>query len=346
MSEQAGNTSPLLELTLTRMREFLREPEAVFWSLVFPILLAASLGLAFPGSAATKLRVAATTPQWADALSSEPLLDARQLPLKEAEEALRVGGVVLVVEPNSGGGVAFRYDTANADARLARLVADRAVQRSGGQTDPVPIFDVTTAEKGGRYIDFLIPGLLGMNLLSGAIWGVGYTIVDTRRRNLLKRLVATPMSRTSYLVSFLIHRLLLMVIEGGSILAFGVWAFHVPLQGPFSVLVLVCILTTLASTALGLLIAARIRTIEGATGLMNFVVIPMWMASGVFFSADRFPQFLHPFINLLPLTASTQALRANILLGANLAQIFPQLAILAAWMVVCFVLALATFRWR
>jgi ABC-type multidrug transport system permease subunit len=346
MNELNGSASPLAQLVLARFREFIREPEAIFWVLVFPILLAAGLGIAFRDAPPTIVKVAAATPGLADALRSEKLLDVRQLPAAEAQAALRMGRVALVAESGPDGGVSYRFDDTSADARTARMLADRAVQHAGGQTDPVPVRDVLMAEPGSRYIDFFVPGLLGMNLMSSAIWGLGYTIVDARRRKLIRRLIATPMQRSSYLLSFILYRLSMMIVEAGAILAFGVLVFHVPLRGSVASLGLVCVMTTLASTALGLLIASRVQTIEAATGLMNFIVIPMWIASGVFFSAQQFPELLQPVINILPLTASIDALRANMLQGAGLAQIFPQLAILAAWMIGCFGLALKIFRWH
>ncbi len=346
MDERNGITSPLVQLTLVRFREFFREPETIFWALVFPIILAAGLGLAFRDAPAPILKVAAATPRLADELRGEKRLEIQQLAAPDAEEALRLGKVVLVVEPNSDGGLVYRFDNTSADARTARMLADRAIQHAGGQSDPVPAKDLLMVEPGSRYIDFLVPGLLGMTLMSSAVWGVGYSIVDTRRRKMLKRLIATPMPRSSYLMSFVLHRLLLMIIEAGAVLAFGVLVFHVPVRGSFVSLGAVCVLTTLASTALGLLIAARVQTIEAATGLMNFIVMPMWIASGVFFSAQQFPEFLQPMINVLPLTASIDALRVTMLQGAGLVQIFPQLAILAAWMVACFAVALKLFRWR
>jgi ABC-2 type transport system permease protein len=346
MSNWNGNFSALVQLTLARFREFFREPEQIFWVLVFPIFLAAGFGIAFRDVGAPILKVAAVTPRLADALRREKLLDVRELPAAEAREALRRGKIALVAEPGPDGSVAYRFDNTSAEARTARILADRAVQHAGGQADPVPAQDVLMVEQGTRYIDFLVPGLLGMNLLTSAVWGVGYTIVDARRKKLMKRLIATPMPRSSYLLSLVLYRLLIMPVEAGAILAFGVLVFHVPLHGSLVNLGLVCVLTTLACTALGLLIAARVQTIEAATGLMNFIVMPMWIVSGVFFSAQQFPELLQPVISALPLTASIDAIRANMLQGASLAQSFPQLAILAAWMVVCFALALKMFRWH
>ena len=346
MSRLAEILEPLVQLTLVRFREFYREPESIFWVLIFPPLLAAGLALAFRDAPPAQIKVAAATPALADALRGEKLLEVQMLPVADAETALRNGKVVLVAEPRSGGGVFYRYDATNPGAREARMIADRAIQRAGGQVDPVATSDQLVVEPGSRYIDFLLPGLVAMTLMTSAVWGVGYTIVDARRRHLLKRLVAAPMPRSTFLLSFLIFRLAMMVVEAGAVLVFGVIALGVPLRGSFPALCLSCIMTTLACTALGLLIAARARTTEAVAGLTNFIVMPMWIISGVFFSAQRFPDWLQPAIRLLPLTASIDALRANMLEGAGAAQILPELAILAAWTLTCFAVALRIFRWR
>jgi ABC-2 type transport system permease protein len=337
---------PLVQLTLVRFREFAREPEAIFWVFVFPILLAAGLGIAFRNRPPDVLPVAAVTPQLAAALRPEKQLEVREMSAAAAAEALRTGKVTLVAEPAPGGAVVYHFDDTNPEGRTARLLANGAVQRAAGRTDPRPASDRPVREPGSRYIDFLVPGLLGMNLMGSAIWGMGFAIVDARRKKLMKRLIATPMPRHYYLLSFLLSRLLLLVIEVGALLGFAWLVFGVPARGSLRDLVAICVLSSLAFSALGLLIAARPRTIEAASGIMNVVMMPMWIASGVFFSSARFPAVLQPFIKALPLTASIDALRANMLQGAGLAQVASQMAILTAWLAICFVLALKLFRWR
>jgi ABC-2 type transport system permease protein len=341
----------LVQLTLVRFREFWREPEAVFWVFVFPILLAAGLGLAFRNRPpeVLKIGVSRTSPAadgLARALARDQGLSPRVFDPPAAERALRTGDIAMLVVPGPAGTVTYRYDDTNPEGRTARLLADRAVQIAAGRTDPVKPQDDRVREPGSRYIDFLIPGLLGMNLMGSGIWGLGFAIVDARRKKLLKRLIATPMSRAQYLGSFLLSRLSLLLIEVLALLGFGAFVFGVPLRGPLSHLALICIISSLSFSALGLLIASRAQTIEAASGLMNFVMLPMWILSGVFFSAQRFPTMLQPVINALPLTAAINALRANMLQGAGLSQVAVELATLAAWLVVCFIVALKLFRWR
>jgi ABC-2 type transport system permease protein len=337
---------PLVQLTLVRFLEFLREPEALFWVFVFPILLAAGLGIAFRNRPAEVLRIAAVTPELAQSLRQEKLLEVQQLEPAAAQEALRTGKVALLATPGSGGTIEYRYDDTNPEGRAARLLADRAIQKAAGRVDPVATSDQLMRETGSRYIDFLIPGLLGMNLMGSAIWSMGFAIVDARRKKLLKRLVASPMPRPYYLLSFLFSRILMLVVEVGLLVGFGALLFHVPARGSLLSLGLVCLLASLSFSALGLLLASRARTIEAASGLMNLVMMPMWIASGVFFSSQKFPEMMQPFIKALPLTAVIDALRANMLQGANLAQLAPQVGIISFWLVICFALALKLFRWR
>ena len=336
----------LVQLTLVRFREFLREPEAIFWTFIFPILLATGLGIAFRNRPPDVLSVGASNSRLAEALKSEQTLRVDVLNEWAGNEALRMGRIVLFAAPDTSGGVKFRYDDTNPESRTARVLAERAIQRSAGVQPAIPARAEVVREPGSRYIDFLLPGLLGMNMMGNGIWGLGFGIVDARRRKLLKRLSASPMSRTEYLLSYLFFRLCLLVVEVSVVIGFGVLAFGVPLRGPLWQFALICFLSALAFSSLGLLIASRVRTIEAVSGLMNFTMLPMWVFSGVFFSAERFPDIVQPFIRALPLTAVIDALRSNMLQGAALPQLWSELAVIAAWVVVCFFSALKLFRWR
>ncbi|MBC7897714.1 MAG: ABC transporter permease [Cytophagaceae bacterium] len=342
--------SPLFELTRVRFLEFLREPEAVFWTFVFPILLATGLGIAFRSRSAEVVKIAVVAS--ADgvrvraALAADSLLDVALVSDSVASESLRMGTVALVVVPVSATSVEYRYDDARPDARNTRLLVDRAIQKAGGAYSPVATAETLVSEPGSRYVDFVVPGLLAMNLMGSGIWSIGFAIVDARRKKLLKRLVATPMRRGHYLASFLVMRIGLMVIEVSVISSFGHFVFGVPMRGPLLTFITVALFGTFAFGALGLLIASRARTVEAASGMMNVVMLPMWVASGVFFAASRFPDVVQPFVQALPLTAVVDALRLNMLQGAGFAGVASELAILAAWLVVAFTIALRLFRWR
>lgn len=338
-------TSSLFQLTVTRFRLFLREPEAIFWVFVFPILLAVGLGIAFRNRPADVLPVAATTPVLTEALNADKDLHAVTMDEAAGTHALAVGTIQLLAEQTPNG-VAYKYDETNPDARLARLLADHAVQTAAGRKDAVAAQNVLMHEVGARYIDFVIPGLLGMNLMGSAIWGLGFSIVDARQKKLLKRMVASPMPRWQYLASFLLSRLLMLVIEVLVFLGFARIAFGVPFRGSLIELGALCVLTSLSFSALGLLLASRARTIEAVSGLMNLAMLPMWILSGVFFSASRFPAIIQPFVRALPLTAAIDALRGNMLQGQHLHQLLSPLAILFGWLVIPFALSLRIFRWR
>jgi ABC-type multidrug transport system permease subunit len=337
---------PLFQLTLMRMREFIREPEALFWAMIFPIALAAGLGIAFRNRPPEILKIAAVTPRLVEALRQEKLLDVTQLPPQLAEQFVRTGKVALVAESAADGSVVYRYDDTNPEGRQARMLADQAIQRALGRQDAISGSDRIMREPGSRYIDFLIPGLIGMGIMGNSIWGLGFSIVDARRKKLMKRIIATPMPRQYYLLSFLLWRMILLPVEVGVPLGFGAWVFGVPLRGSLAALAAACVLASLAFSAGGLLLASRVRTIEAVSGLMNLTMVPMWILSGVFFSSQRFPDLVQPAIKALPLTAVIDALRANMLQGAGFAQMAPQAGVLAAWLVVCFGLALRLFRWR
>jgi ABC-2 type transport system permease protein len=337
--------SSLWQLTTTRFRLFLREPEAIFWVFVFPIILAVGLGIAFRNRPADVLPVAATTPQLAQALAADKGLRAETMEETAGTHALATGAIQLLAIQTPQG-VDYKYDDTNPDARNARLLADRAIQNAAGRRDPVTAQNRLIHETGARYIDFVVPGLLGMNLMGSAIWGLGFSIVEMRQKKLLKRMVASPMPRWQFLASFALSRLLMLVLELVVFLGFARLAFGVPFRGSLLDLGILCLLVSLAFSALGLLVASRAKTMEAASGLMNLVMMPMWILSGVFFSASRFPNIIQPLVRALPLTAAIDALRANMLQGMTLPELALPVFTLLAWLFIPFFVALRIFRWR
>jgi ABC-type multidrug transport system permease subunit len=337
--------SSLYQLTMVRFRLFLREPEAIFWIFFFPILLAVGLGIAFRNRPADVLQVGATTAQLSQALAADKGLTSETMDEAEGTHELATGKILLLAIQRADG-VAYKYDDTNPDARTARLLADRAIQAAAGRHDAVHAENDLVHETGARYIDFVVPGLLGMNLMGSAIWGMGFAIVEARQKKLLKRLVASPMPKWQYLASFLLSRLAMLVIEVGAFLGFARLAFGVSFRGSLSQLILLCLMTSLAFSALGLLISSRAKTMEAASGLMNLVMLPMWILSGVFFSASRFPAVIQPLVKALPLTAAIEAMRGNMLQGIGITHMMAQVGILAAWFFVPFAVSLRIFRWR
>jgi ABC-type multidrug transport system permease subunit len=337
--------SSLFQLTVIRLRLFFREPEAVFWIFAFPILLAVGLSIAFRNRPAELFPVAATTTQITGVLNADKGLNATRLDVTAGRNALATGKILLLAIQQPGS-VAFLYDDTNPDARTARLIVDRAIQKAAGQREAVQTWNELNHESGSRYIDFVVPGLLGMTLMSSAIWAIGFWIVEARQKKLLKRLIASPMPRSQYLASFLFCKLLLLVIEVGAFLGFSHFVFGVPARGSFWQLALLCVLVSLTFAAMGILIASRAKTMQGVSGLMNLTMLPMWILSGVFFSASRFPNAVQPFIRVLPLTAAIDALRANMLQGTSLTHMLAPLSVLMTWLLISFPLSLWVFRWR
>jgi ABC-type multidrug transport system permease subunit len=265
----------------------------------------------------------------------------------EATSALRIGNVVLFADKApSDDGVVFRYDDTNPEGRVARTLADRAVQRAAGRVDPVKVGDELTREPGARYVDFLVPGLIGLGIMSNGVWGLGFSLVDARRRKLIKRMLATPMSREQYLFSYVIWRAILLPVEVIVPLAFGALAFGVPIRGSYVAIFIVSVLGSLCFSSLGLLVGSRARTIEALSGLVNLIMMPMWILSGVFFSAQRFPDMIQPVIKALPLTAFVDAMRAIQLQGASIDHLGRELLTLGVWLALSFAASMKLFKWQ
>jgi ABC-type multidrug transport system permease subunit len=342
-----GVRHPLVELTVMRFREFVREPEALFWTFGFPVLVTLALGLAFRSDRSQPVSVGVVRgPEAAvtvATLRADPAIAPQELSSADAQTALRDGRVDVIVEP--GTPPAYRYDPTRPEGRVARLRVDAVLQRAAGRADVWQARDIEVVAPGSRYVDWLVPGLVGMNIMSTGLWSIGFTVVMARVRKLLKRLSATPMRRGHYLVSHMLARLLFLVLEVVVLVGAARLMFGIPVNGSVALLGAVCVLGALSFGGLGLLIASRVRTVEAVSGLLNVVMLPMWVLSGVFFASSRFPQAMQPLIRALPLTALNEALRAVMIDGARLGGILPQVAVLTLWGAVCFLAALRLFRW-
>jgi ABC-2 type transport system permease protein len=335
-------------LTLARLRAFWREPEALFWTFGFPIMLAIGLGLAFGTPRLEPARVVVEAGSAAEAhlpaLQADPEIRVEVLDAAAAGVALRRGEADLLL--TGADSLVYRYDPARAEARTARLLADAAIQQAAGATRPVAVVEDRRRQPGTRYIDWVIPGLIGLNLMSTGMWGIGFHVVDSRQKKHLKRLVATPMRRRDFLLGQILARLVFVLLEVPPIILFAWLAFGVRVEGSLLALTIIVLLGAMAFSGLGLLASARARTIEGVSGIMNVAMLPMFVLSGVFFSAARFPDAMQPFIRALPLTALNDAMRLVYNDGLPLMAAAVPLLILLAWMVGGFVLALRWFRWQ
>ncbi len=370
---RTGRWSGYTHLLWARILEMKREPDVVFWVFVFPLLLAAGLGIAFrdkpadttsvvviDGAGAEKTLAMLQSPSGKSAsdrsssyksapdkspADKQSAIRATVLDREAALKAFHLGKFDLAIESNPDGSYTYYYDPARPASVLSRAEIDAKLQSAAGRKDALTTSTQSSSEPGSRYIDFLIPGLLGMNLMNSGMWGVGFALVEMRQRKLLKRFLATPMRRSDFLLALASSRLVLMVIEVGLLLSFGALVFHMPVHGSIVSIMLLATLGAVAFGGVGLLTACRAQKIETVSGLINVVMMPMWIFSGVFFSYDRFPAITLPFIKALPLTALNDALRATILEGATLGSQSGRLLVLAIWGGVSFVLALRWFRW-
>ena len=355
-SEVIFRGHPLVELTLARLREFIREPEALFWTFIFPIVISVTLAAAFPGESSRPVRVglvrsAGDSPVDSAAraaLTADEGIAVIDIEPGRAPDAIREGEVHIVVVAGDAPGdpPTYRFDPARDESRLARLAVDAALKRAAGRAEPWQAREEPLVVPGSRYIDWLIPGILGMNIMSTGMWGIGFSIAQARLRKLLKLLAASPMRKSQYLLAQMMARLMFLLPEATVPLAFGALALGMPIAGSFGSIAAVCLAGAVAFTAIGLLTASRASTIEAISGILNLAMLPMWVLSGVFFSTANFPAAAQPLIQALPLTALNDALRAVILEGSTLAEVRGELGVLAAWTVVPFGLALRLFRWR
>jgi ABC-2 type transport system permease protein len=353
-SRGSSRIAAIRQLSLLRLRLFYREPGAMFWTFGFPLVLTLVLGIAFRNRGPEPVVVAV------EAASDAPLLRAEhafailsaakdvvvlRMTPPDATLALRTGKVSLVVVPKSEG-YAYRYDPTRPESRLARAVTDDLLQRGEGRKDDFSPETRAVTEPGSRYIDFLVPGLVGFGLMSTGLWGIGFSLSEMRTKKLLKRLMATPMRRTDFLFSFLIVRAALLLTELVPILLFARFAFDVHIEGSLLSLFAISEVGAITFAVMGLLLASRAENPQVVSGLINVVSFPMYLCSGVFFSSARFPDAMQPYLRVLPLTALNDALRAVMIDGASLASVADKVGICAAWGAFCFVLALRLFKWR
>jgi ABC-type multidrug transport system permease subunit len=359
-------SSPLFQLYLVRLRDFYRQPARVFWVYGFPTLLAIALGFAFKsrppapvlvdlvdkaGASTLKARLEAHNSDLDRAekagapRQSASSVEIHQAPADEAFKRLNTGKTPLVIEPVGSDSWTYHFDPTRPEAGAARQTLDDILQTAFGRKNPRQTTDVYVSEPGSRYIDFLIPGLIGLNAMGGGLWGIGFLLVHYRIGKLLKRFVATPMPRRDFLFALLGARLTFVIPDLAVLLLLGTLMFHMPIRGSLALVIGIDLLGALAFAGIGLLVACRANTTETVSGLMNLVMLPMWLFSGVFFSSDRFPPTAQPFIQALPLTQLVGALRRVLLEGAGLYDVSTSALILAGWAVVTFALALRLFRW-
>ena len=367
------------QIVLTRIREFYRRPTAIFWVYVFPILMAIVLGVAFSNPKVEEQHVGIVSP--ADPALAKRIADALAAQNAKASSGatkiigylvsdaagrrgLRLGRYTLLVLPKTAGApksssdttqlvgelagidLEYLYDPSVPQSYAARWAVDDALQRAAGRQEPLATHDARFEEPGSRYIDFVIPGLIGASLMSSGLWGVGFVVVDMRVRNLLKRFFTTPMRRADFLSGMILSRMFFIITEVLLLLFFARWLFDVRVLGSWLAVLFLIILGSGTFAAIGLLMAARARTVETASGIINLVMLPMWMVSGIFFSAERFPDAVQPLVKSLPLTAVINALRGVMIEELSIFALWGPVVVLLVWGIGSFALALKLFRWQ
>lgn len=334
----------LLLLTKAHLLEFFREPGILFWSFGFPILLSWALGMAFlaPKQVKTTLIVSKT-----DSVAVRIVVpDTASIALValEGDDALRalrrgeaVGSIGLARD-----GIRLQLDTTTQEGIMARLLVERSAAR--GLLESITVQDPPA--RAGSYADFLLPGMLGLGLMNGCIWGIGFALMDLRLRKLLRLFASTPLSRIDILLSVVLARATTLPLESISLWGFGAIMFGVSMHGSWVLFVVSAAVSCVAFAGLGILGASRVGHMQAAYGIVNALTIPMTILSGVFFSWTKFPHWLQPVVEHLPLTLACDTLRAVSAEGAGIAQVGTKLAILLAWGVVTGIVGLKLFRWR
>ena len=358
---------PVVAVMLSRLREFIRRPETVFWVYFFPVLMVLVLGIAFREKPPEKMNVDLVsvginqhflrTVPTADGSESTAMIDhlaaSDQLvvhsnDLETAKERLRSSktSLVIISDPSNETPIEYHFDPNSPGSWIARSVVDNQLQVAAGRKNLIDTSDVTETPPGGRYVDFLIPGLLGMGLMGGGLWGVGFALVDMRIRKLLKRLMATPMKRTHFLTGIMMSRIVFMIPQILVLLVFSYFIFGFKVNGNWFSLLFIVFLGAFEFAGIGLLVASRAKTMETVSGLMNLVMLPMWTLSGIFFSYEQFPELIHPFVRWLPLTPVIDSLRDIMLDGRSILTCGPEIMIMTFWTVASFALAMVLFRWN
>ena len=346
----------LITLTKTRVKLFFREPEALFWVILFPVIMAVVLGFAF--------RSKEVAPSQIVVVGDGNLSEAVQEAIEEAQVEIRTVSAdaqeEAIADLKNGicdgvwiqGTNTLHYDAAREASVLARHRFREADHSSFRKLTEVPentgptLSEVPLEGEGNRYVDWLFPGLLGMNIMSTGLWGIGFGIAEQRQKKLLRRFLVTPMRRSNYLLSFVLSRLVFLAVEASILLVFGLLVLDIPFKGGVLSFLLALIIGTLSFAGVGLLVAARPKTIEGISGILNFVMMPMWLCSGVFFAYERFPEAVQSLCRILPLTSLVDTLRGIMLRGHSILDHTTEIIILLVWGLCGFLLALKIFRWE
>ena len=367
--------SILFQLVISQFKLFFREPGVVFWSFGFPVVMAWILGIAFANKGEILRNVAIVTenpavvsalPKWLheksgtvdNQLSGEAELEwevgmnagdqarfrFRAMSEEEAVLALKRGQISLWIEGSPETNLSYRFDPDNADARLTYLLLETAFREKKSSELKAEIRPLTIV--GIRYVDFLIPGLMAMSIMNACLWGIGWNLIELRIKKLLRRIVATPLRKSIFLISHGLNRMILSAAEMLLLYIFAYFYFDIRIQGSLLALALVFLSGYCAFAGIAILISSRVQNTQSGNGMINIVTMPMFILSGIFFSYHNFPDWLIPYVEVLPLTMLTNSLRGIITEGIGLAQVIqPSLGLFGIG-AVCFALGLKLYLWH
>jgi ABC-2 type transport system permease protein len=347
-----------LFLVLINFRNFFREPGALFWSFAFPIAMAWVLGIAFSGTPERKFKILVAGDSTLKKLypaeaqhsfikeigTGTGLIAKAEFTVaseKEIQDALKKGLCILYIDLQKGQPVCH-YDPGNSEAVNLYLMLDRELAIQSGEKR-YATEKITT--KGIRYIDFLIPGLLAMGIMNSCVWGISWYLIELRMKKLLRRMMATPMKKSSFILSHFITRLCLTVFESCTLVLFGWLFFDLQMTGSLIALILLYLSGILAFGGIGLILASRTQSTHVANGLINAVVLPMTIVSGIFFSYQSFPEWMIPLIKILPLTILADSVRAIFNQGAGIAEMMVPCSVLSFIGLLFYFIGLKIFKW-
>ncbi len=331
-----------------RCLEYVRDRSALGWNFILPVALVFGLAFVFSGEGKPLFKVGVIADNVsADAAPNAALhpflqtqhIDFYSVPATTVEASVRKVGrhqTDMLLDLRAG----QQHYWINSDSQNG-YVLEKLLQSSGGTT----LAKQSVQGEEIRYVDWVVPGILGMNVMFSCLFGVGFVIVRYRKSGYLKRLNATPLSATEFLLAQVLSRLLLITIATSIVFTGTNLFMHFTVEGSYWHLLLVLMVGAFTLITLSLLVAARVSSEELAGGLLNLLTWPMMVLSGVWFSMEGTNPVMQWVSQLSPLTHMLTAARAIMLDGANIADISGHLVVLALMSAVFLVIGALSFKW-
>ncbi len=362
----------LWQLIIIHLKELIREPGVIFWGIGFPLLIAWGLGIAFSRESTTETKIPIlsyssdskltgfisenASESWLsdsvfsynvsidDEVFGKNIYHFIPLSKEKAITGMKKGKYPLMLEPSKDS-IYYHLDPSNPDARLLQLQLSSLFDQQKSDKKLTGKNIIKLEMQGTRYIDFLVPGLIGMTIMMACMWGISYTIIERRKGNMLRRMVATPLKKRNLLIAHMSARLSMNFLEALILVIFARYYFDLKVQGSWLALFLVFIAGNIAFTGIAFLLSSRTSNTEIGNAFVNLVTMPMLILSGIFFSYQNFPDWAIPFIEKLPLTMMADSFRSIINEGATLPDVMDNFLILGIGGVITFFVGLRVFKW-